>query len=70
MLVYIYFNMRALNRTTALPSASDWDRFLEYLESLPPLTENEEESIQQVYAKAIEEKERKGKLLIPGSQLG
>lgn len=41
MLVYIYFNQRALNRVQAQPTAQDWDDFMNYLHSLPPMPEME-----------------------------
>ena len=37
MLVYMYFNQRALIRATSQPSAADWDGLLDYLDSLPDL---------------------------------
>ncbi len=55
IIYYICFNQRALFRTQALSSASESDGFMEDLRSLPPLMDGEEESIQRVYARAVEE---------------
>ena len=57
MLVYIYFNQRALNRVQAQPTAQDWDDFMDYLHSLPPMPEMEgAKTLSEVYDKAEEAK--------------
>ena len=53
MLVYVYFNLRALHHTAAMPSASDWEQYGEYLESLPPLADGAE-SLHEVFQQANE----------------
>lgn len=57
MLVYIYFNQRALNRVQAQPTAQDWDDFMEYLHNLPAMPEMEgAKTLSEVYDKAEEAK--------------
>ena len=57
MLVYIYFNQRALNRVQEQPTAQDWDDFMDYLHSLPPMPEMEgAKTLSEVHDKSAEEK--------------
>ena len=45
MLVYIYFNQRALSRAKAQPSASDWDGFMAHLGTIPDLGDEDATSL-------------------------
>ena len=57
ILVYVYFNMRALHHTQAMPSANDWEKYAEYLESLPALADESAQSLNDVYQQASEDVE-------------
>ena len=48
---------RALNRVHAQPTAQDWDDFMDYLHSLPPMPEMEgAKTLSEVYDRAEEAK--------------
>lgn len=54
MLVYIYFNQRALNNVQNKPSAQDGEKFLDYLQDLPPMPATEGAStLSDVYENAM-----------------
>ncbi len=53
MLVYIYFNQRALSRANAQPSASDWDGFMAYLDTIPDLGDEDATSLTDAYEQAV-----------------
>ena len=55
MLVYIYFNSRALKRIKDQPSAADWEGFVEYMESLESAEEAEAETLAEAYDNAVAE---------------
>ena len=49
--------MRALHHTQAMPSANDWEKYAEYLESLPALADESAQSLNDVYQQASEDVE-------------
>ena len=57
ILVYMYFNMQALHHTQAMPDANDWEKYDEYLESLPALADGSAQSLNDVYQQACEDVE-------------
>ena len=60
MLVYVYFNQRALYNVQKQPSAQDFDIFLDYLQELAPMPATVGAStLSEVYEKAVAEQQEK-----------